>query len=187
MNFLSRCLQDKCSLVQLEKRLSDEKRQRQTTEGALASEKKGRREDQEAAARNTALAAAAMRNGAANNGVTSPDGGCSGEACRSKRHELEAAIKGLRRDVAKREEQLRGQERALEQMRQYREAAESQETLMTALNAMKEKNAHLDRALKDENRLKQELLSALHNGKRDMDVLQGESRTGIDRECREGT
>lgn len=174
-NLVQRNQQDKCSLVQLEKRLNDEKRQRQSTEGALASEKKGRREDQEAAAaRNTALAAAAaLRNGQTNNnGASSPDGFCSGEGCRAKRHELEGVIKGLRRDVAKREEQLRGQERALEQMRQYREAAESQETLMTALNAMKEKNAHLDRALKDENRLKQELLSALHNGKRDMDVLQ---------------
>ena len=55
-------------------------------------------------------------------------------------------------------------------LRQYKEAQSETEVLMSALIAMREKNAHLETNLSAETRLKMDLFSALGETKRQIEI-----------------
>ena len=58
-------------------------------------------------------------------------------------------------------------------LRQYKDAQSETEVLMSALSAMQDKNAHLEKSLSAETRLKMDLFSALGEAKRQMEIQQG--------------
>ena len=58
-------------------------------------------------------------------------------------------------------------------MRQYKDSHGDTEILMSALSAMQEKNAHLEKNLSAETRLKLDLFSALGDTKRQLGINQG--------------
>ena len=58
-------------------------------------------------------------------------------------------------------------------LRQYKDAQNETEVLMSALTAMQEKNTHLENNLSAETRLKLDLFSALGEAKRQIEIQQG--------------
>lgn len=61
-------------------------------------------------------------------------------------------------------------------LRQYKDSHGDTEILMSALSAMQEKNAHLEKNLSAETRLKLDLFSALGDTKRQLGINQGKLR-----------
>ena len=59
-------------------------------------------------------------------------------------------------------------------LRQYKDAQNETEVLMSALQAMQEKNNHLENNLSAETRLKMDLFSALGDAKRQVEIQQGQ-------------
>lgn len=55
-------------------------------------------------------------------------------------------------------------------LHQYKESQNESEVLMSALIAMREKNAHLENNLSAETRLKMDLFSALGDAKRQIEI-----------------
>lgn len=60
----------------------------------------------------------------------------------------------------------------LQMLRQYKNSHDDAEVLMSALSAMQDKNAHLEKSLSAETRLKLDLFSALDDTKRQLDMTQ---------------
>lgn len=157
-NLVTSKQQDKQTLSILERRLQDERKQRQLLESQLIAEKKKRTEET-TAARALAMAQAVRVE-------------CT-EACKARRRELDNDIKQSRRELKLREDQLRQLERETETLRQYKDAQNETEVLMSALQAMQEKNSHLENNLSAETRLKMDLFSALGDAKRQVEIQQG--------------
>ena len=84
---------------------------------------------------------------------------------------METEIKNLRRDVRTREEQIAARDGELQTLRQFRDTTNT-DALISALANIKEKNAHLEKSLSAENRLKQDLFSALGEAKHQIDNLK---------------
>ncbi len=61
----------------------------------------------------------------------------------------------------------------LQTLRQYKDAQNETEVLMSALAAMQDKNTHLENSLSAETRLKLDLFSALGDAKRQIEIQQG--------------
>jgi|SRR6218665_1179521 len=61
-------------------------------------------------------------------------------------------------------------------LRQYKESQNESEVLMSALMAMREKNAHLENNLSAETRLKMDLFSALGDAKRQIEIQRSKHR-----------
>lgn len=61
-------------------------------------------------------------------------------------------------------------------LRQYKESQNESEVLMSALMAMREKNAHLENNLSAETRLKMDLFSALGDAKRQIEIQRSKCR-----------
>jgi len=122
-----------------------------------------------------------------------------GEACRARRREHETETKHMRRDLRARDEQLGAQERELVELRHYKDGNNMvsarlrftehqasrgfgamrhtltvQEALMFSLQAFKDKNVHLEKSLRAENSLKQDLFSALGEAKHQIDTYKSE-------------
>lgn len=55
-------------------------------------------------------------------------------------------------------------------LRKYKDTKNENDLLMSAIGAMQEKNAHLENSLSAENRLKQDLFSALGEAKRQIEI-----------------
>ena len=62
---------------------------------------------------------------------------------------------------------------ALQTLRQYKDTQNEAEVLMSALQAMQEKNSHLENSLSAETRLKMDLFSALGDAKRQLEIKHG--------------
>lgn len=62
----------------------------------------------------------------------------------------------------------------LQSLSSYQENIGSTQALVSALNAMEEKNARLENSLSAETRLKLDLFSALGEAKRQLEIAQGE-------------
>jgi hypothetical protein len=58
-------------------------------------------------------------------------------------------------------------------LRQYKDAQNETDILMSALAAMQDKNAHLETSLSAETRLKLDLFSALGEAKRQIEIQSG--------------
>lgn len=96
------------------------------------------------------------------------------EACKARRREIECQIKQVRRDLQQRDEQFLQMESEIRILRQYKET-NNVEVLMSALNAMQDKNQHLESSLSDETRIKLDLFSALGNAKRQLEITNSKN------------
>ena len=175
----------------MEKKLTEERKNRQNIENQLNLERAKKKSEEEAAARAIALAAAQQQqpppqrsttdgasssasadttSSAASNGPTSTSSGAAAAACCHHLEELEsvrADLSKLRQDKLKKEDDLRHLESEASQLRQYKDNGQSEtEVLMSALSAMQDKINQLENSLSSETRLKQDLFSALGESKR---------------------
>ncbi|XP_064628490.1 macoilin-like [Lineus longissimus] len=169
-NLVTSRQQDKQILASLEKKLLEERKCKAATEHQLLTERKAKKAEEAAAARAVAMATAARVE-------------CS-DMCKSRRRDLENDLKLLRRDLMVREEQLCQKEREAQSLRQYKDAQNETDVLMSALAAMQDKNAHLETSLSAETRLKLDLFSALGEAKRQIEI-QSELHNQKDRQIAE--
>lgn len=94
------------------------------------------------------------------------------ESCRQRRRELESDVKTLRREIKVKDDRLGMLERELQSLRQFKEAQNGSEILLSALSAMKDKHAHLENSLKAETRIKLDLFSALGETRRHLEIRE---------------
>ncbi|GIX66536.1 hypothetical protein CEXT_19901 [Caerostris extrusa] len=145
--------QDKLTISSLEKRFQEERKMRTLCENQLSAERKAKKADEAAAAARAVAMASASRTE------------CT-EACKTRRRDLENELKQLRRDLKLRDEKLTQLER------QAQENFGSTQALISALNALEEKNSRLENSLSAETRLKLDLFSALGEAKRQLEIAQ---------------
>lgn len=158
--------QERQSLQTVERRLGEERRHRQSLESQLQNERKHRKQAEEKAARASA--------------------DC-GEQCKLKRQQMDHDLRELRRELMSSEESRNNaekQNRNFEQeMRKFevqlrnRESQQSSEVLMSALSAMQDKNATLEKNLSAETRVKLDLFSALGETRRQLEIATCSLRT----------
>lgn len=158
--------QERQSLQTVERRLGEERRHRQSLESQLQNERKHRKQAEEKAARASA--------------------DC-GEQCKLKRQQMDHDLRELRRELMSSEESRNNaekQNRNFEQeMRKFevqlrnRESQQSSEVLMSALAAMQDKNATLEKNLSAETRVKLDLFSALGETRRQLEIATCSLRT----------
>lgn len=158
--------QERQSLQTVERRLGEERRHRQSLESQLQNERKHRKQAEEKAARASA--------------------DC-GEQCKLKRQQMDHELRELRRELMSSEEAKHNAEsasRSIEQeMRKFevqlrnRESQQSSEVLMSALAAMQDKNATLEKNLSAETRVKLDLFSALGETRRQLEIATCSLRT----------
>lgn len=158
--------QERQSLQTVERRLGEERRHRQSLESQLQNERKHRKQAEEKAARASA--------------------DC-GEQCKLKRQQMDHDLRELRRELMSSEEgrtNAEKQNRNFEQeMRKFevqlrnRESQQSSEVLMSALAAMQDKNATLEKNLSAETRVKLDLFSALGETRRQLEIATCSLRT----------
>ncbi|CAH0563797.1 unnamed protein product [Brassicogethes aeneus] len=157
--------QDKQTIGQLERRLTDERRQRGTLESQLTQERKSRKQEEQRAAQAAAQQLQQQQQLASR-------GECT-EACKARRRELEAEAGEARAQQRWAEERcgaLQAENAALaEQLRET-------DVLMSALGAMQEKTTHLENSLSAENRIKLDLFSALGEAKRQLEIRESANR-----------
>ncbi|KAK2179211.1 hypothetical protein NP493_506g02063 [Ridgeia piscesae] len=158
-NLVTSRQQDKQNLAALERKLLEERKQKASVDQALLSERKAKKAEEAVAARAVALATAARNE-------------CT-EVCKTRQQELESELKQIRRELKVREDQIRQLDRETQTLRQYKEAQNDTEVLMSALAAMQDKTTHLENSLSAETRLKLDLFSALGEAKRQMEIHQG--------------
>ncbi|CAG9539199.1 unnamed protein product [Cercopithifilaria johnstoni] len=146
--------QDKSAMQLLEKKLIDIQTKKNELEKELNAEKRNKIKEEHAAAR--ALAAAQS------NKIVE-----CGEACKTKKADLEKELRVVRRELKAKEELASEYEEELRQLRQYKESNDLQE-LHATLRVIREKNTHLEKSLSAENRLKQKLFYALNEARGQM-------------------
>uniref|UniRef100_A0A4Y0BES9 Macoilin n=1 Tax=Anopheles funestus TaxID=62324 RepID=A0A4Y0BES9_ANOFN len=155
--------QERQNLQTVERRLGEERRHRQSLEAQLNNERKYRKQAEEKAARAE----------------------CS-EACKMKKQQMEIEIDKLQNelhnlDEAKlmAEKQARNYEQEMRKMElqlRNRDVQQNTEVLMSALAAMQDKNATLEKSLSAETRFKLDLFSALGGTRREVEILTGSLR-----------
>ncbi|XP_058830138.1 macoilin-1-like [Topomyia yanbarensis] len=156
--------QERQSLQTVERRLGEERRHRQSLESQLQNERKHRKQAEDKAAR----------------------ADC-GEACKQKRQQMDMEIQKLRRDLKSTEDAKHNAEKQTlnfeQEMRKFevqlrnRESQQSAEVLMSALAAMQDKNATLEKNLSAETRVKLDLFSALGDTRRQLEIATCSLRT----------
>uniref|UniRef100_A0A182M7W0 Macoilin n=1 Tax=Anopheles culicifacies TaxID=139723 RepID=A0A182M7W0_9DIPT len=155
--------QERQNLQTVERRLGEERRHRQSLEAQLNNERKYRKQAEEKAARAEC-----------------------GEACKMKKQQMEIDIEKLQNELhhvedAKLmvEKQARNYEqemRKLELQLRNRESQQNTEVLMSALAAMQDKNATLEKSLSAETRVKLDLFSVLGGTRREVEILTSSLR-----------
>ncbi|XP_037945560.1 macoilin-2-like isoform X2 [Teleopsis dalmanni] len=159
---------DTLQLQTAERRLNDERRQKQSLEAQLNNEKKARKLAEEKAAR--------------------PE--CSAQ-CKQRKQQMDEEIKQLRRDVKAAEESKQMAEQQGRQWEQELRMFEAEirnresnqpgtEVLMNALQAMQDKNCTLEKNLSAETRVKLDLFSALGDAKRQLELSENLYRSKED-------
>lgn len=153
--------QERQSMQTVERRLGEERRVRQSLESQLQNERKHRKQAEEKAARAEC-----------------------GESCKLKRQQLEMEIQKLRRELINSEDAKHNaetQNRTFEQEMRKIEGQlrnrECSEVLMSALTAMQDKNATLEKNLSAETRVKLDLFSALGDARRQLEIASCAVRT----------
>lgn len=150
--------QERQSMQTVERRLGEERRVRQSLESQLQNERKHRKQAEEKAARAEC-----------------------GESCKLKRQQLEMEIQKLRRELINSEDAKHNAEtqnrnfeqemRKIEVQLRNRESQQSSEVLMSALQAMQDKNVTLEKNLSAETRVKLDLFSALGDARRQLEIV----------------
>uniref|UniRef100_A0A182MYH0 Uncharacterized protein n=1 Tax=Anopheles dirus TaxID=7168 RepID=A0A182MYH0_9DIPT len=150
--------QERQNLQTVERRLGEERRHRQSLEAQLNNERKYRKQAEEKAARAEC-----------------------GEVCKSKKQQMELEFEKMQHELLGMEEtklmaekQARNYEQEMRKMElqiRSREAQQNTEVLMSALAAMQDKNATLEKNLSAETRVKLDLFSALGGTRREVEIL----------------
>ncbi|KAM7343942.1 uncharacterized protein ACRADG_010824 isoform 1-T2 [Cochliomyia hominivorax] len=159
---------DMLQLQTVERRLAEERRQKQSLDAQLNNEKKARKLAEEKAAR--------------------PE--CSSQ-CKQRKQQMEEEIKQLRRDLKMAEEAKQMAEqhgrkweqelRMFEQEIRNRDSIQpGTDVLMNALAAMQDKNCTLEKNLSAETRVKLDLFSALGDAKRQLEISESLRRSKED-------
>ncbi|XP_050092556.1 macoilin isoform X2 [Anopheles aquasalis] len=149
--------QERQSLQTVERRLGEERRLRQSLEAQLSNERKHRKQAEERISRAEC-----------------------GEACLAKKRQMQLELDKLKHDLMSCEDAkhlAEKQTRSYEQeMRKFelqlrnRESQQNTDVLMSALAAMQDKNATLEKNLSAETRVKMDLFSALGGTRRELDI-----------------
>ncbi|XP_035793522.1 macoilin-1-like isoform X1 [Anopheles albimanus] len=149
--------QERQSLQTVERRLGEERRLRQSLEAQLSNERKHRKQAEERISRAEC-----------------------GEACLAKKRQMQLELDKLKHDLMSCEDAkhlAEKQTRTFEQeMRKFelqlrnRESQQNTDVLMSALAAMQDKNATLEKNLSAETRVKMDLFSALGGTRRELDI-----------------
>ncbi|XP_035898731.1 macoilin [Anopheles stephensi] len=150
--------QERQNLQTVERRLGEERRHRQSLEAQLNNERKYRKQAEEKAARAEC-----------------------GEPCKMKKQQMELEMDKMQNELHSMEEaklmaekQARTYEQELRKMElqlRNRDAQQNTEVLMSALAAMQDKNATLEKSLSAETRFKLDLFSALGGTRREVEIL----------------
>ncbi|XP_050446696.1 macoilin-1 isoform X3 [Cataglyphis hispanica] len=147
---------DKQTMSSLEKRIAEERKQRTAYEASLISERRARRAAEEARSAIPPPPPPLIRQE------------CT-EACKSRRSQMEQDLKNLRRELKSKEEKCNILEKDIARCKEnHRES----EILLAALNALQDKNAHLENSLSAETRIKLDLFSALGEAKRQLEIRE---------------
>ncbi|XP_032683812.1 macoilin-1 isoform X4 [Odontomachus brunneus] len=147
---------DKQTMSSLEKRIAEERKQRTACEASLVSERRARRAAEEARSAIPPPPPPLIRQE------------CT-DACKSRRSQMEQDLKNLRRELKSKEERCNALEKDAARCKEnHRES----EILLSALNALQDKNAHLENSLSAETRIKLDLFSALGEVKRQLEIRE---------------
>ncbi|EFN73686.1 Macoilin [Camponotus floridanus] len=147
---------DKQAMSSLEKRIAEERKQRTACEASLISERRARRAAEEARSAIPPPPPPLIRQE------------CT-DACKSRRSQMEQDLKNLRRELKSKEERCNVLEKDTARCKEnHRES----EILLAALNALQDKNAHLENSLSAETRIKLDLFSALGEAKRQLEIRE---------------
>ncbi|XP_011633874.1 macoilin-1 isoform X3 [Pogonomyrmex barbatus] len=147
---------DKQTMSSLEKRIAEERKQRTACEASLLSERRARRAAEEARSAVPPPPPPLIRQE------------CT-DACKSRRSQMEQDLKNLRRELKSKEERCNALENDAARCKEnHRES----EILLAALNALQDKNAHLENSLSAETRIKLDLFSALGEVKRQLEIRE---------------
>ncbi|KAL0124847.1 hypothetical protein PUN28_006599 [Cardiocondyla obscurior] len=148
---------DKQTMTSLEKRIAEERKQRNACEASLLSERRARRAAEEARSAIPPPPPPLVRQE------------CT-DACKSRRSQMEQDLKSLRRELKLKEERCNALENDAARCKEnHREC----EILLPALSALQDKNAHLENSLSAETRIKLDLFSALGEVKRQLEIREG--------------
>ncbi|XP_029668925.1 macoilin-1 isoform X3 [Formica exsecta] len=147
---------DKQTMSSLEKRIAEERKQRTACEASLISERRARRAAEEARSAIPPPPPPLIRQE------------CT-DACKNRRSQIEQDLKNLRRELKSKEERCNVLEKDTARCKEnHRES----EILLTALNALQDKTAHLENSLSAETRIKLDLFSALGEAKRQLEIRE---------------
>jgi hypothetical protein len=155
----SRLQDERNKLQSAEKRLAEERRSKHTVETQLEKEKKSRKEEVDAA-RQAAQVAAAQ--------VASAKNECS-EACKQRRREIDNDVKQLRRELRAKEDLARGLDAELAYLRGQ---VSEHKDVLSARDSLRDQQQHLSEKLREENRFKQDLLTAYHEARLEKNRLE---------------
>ncbi|XP_046737488.1 macoilin-1 isoform X2 [Diprion similis] len=151
---------DKQTMSSLERRITEERRQRSTCEASLAAERRARRVAEEA-----------------RSSIPPPPPPVRQEctdACKSRRAQMEQDLKSLRRELKAKDERYAALEK---DVARCKESHGETEILLGAFSALQDKNAHLENSLSAETRIKLDLFSALGEAKRQLEIRESLIRT----------
>ncbi|XP_001604294.1 macoilin-1 isoform X2 [Nasonia vitripennis] len=148
--------QDKQTMSSLERRIADERRQRTACEASLASERRARRAAEEARSAIPPPPPPLIRQE------------CT-DACKSRRAQMEQDLKSLRRELKAKDEMCMVYEK---ETAHCKENHSESEIILGALNALQDKNTHLENSLSAETRIKLDLFSALGEAKRQLEIKE---------------
>nr|CAB3263586.1 macoilin [Phallusia mammillata] len=151
---------DKVYLQSVEKRLKTEVENRTNVEKLLKDERRHRKEDEEQA-RTAAAAAQYSRDKE------------SAEVLKKAKQDLEEAIVKIQNKLKAKEEECEFLKTEVAELQGREKSAKESETLMSALEAMQDKNLMLENSLSAETRLKLDLFSALGDVKRQLELAHG--------------
>jgi len=146
---------DKLSLQSLEKRLKIEAENRANAEKMLQDEIKRSREEQES-----------IKSAAA---VTSKERE-EYEELRKRKQELEGEVASVSGRLQQKDRDFDQLKSEVTQLKLREKSVKESETLMSALEAMQEKNAMLENSLSAETKIKLDLFSALGDAKRQLEI-----------------
>ncbi|XP_008555563.1 macoilin-1 isoform X1 [Microplitis demolitor] len=152
---------DKQTMSSLERRIAEERRQRTACEASLVSERRARRVAEEARSAIPPPPPPLVRQE------------CT-DACKTRRAQMEQDLKNLRRELKTKEERFLSLEK---EVTHCKDNHGETEILLSALNALQEKNTHLENSLSAETRIKLDLFSALGEAKRQLEIRESMMRS----------
>ncbi|KOX67372.1 Macoilin-2 [Melipona quadrifasciata] len=147
---------DKQTMSSLEKRIAEERKQRTACEASLVSERRARRAAEEARSAIPPPPPPLIRQE------------CT-DTCKSRRTQMEQDLKNLRRELKTKEDRCSALEKDITRCK---ESHKESEILLSALNALQDKTAHLEDSLSAETRIKLDLFSALGEAKRQLEIRE---------------